>query len=192
MTNNNSAYFVNNRQKEKDNDNVLSAVHHSNSAYISMKQYQMTQKTGLCYCDVCVYQRTSRQLTGKPVTKSLLDETQEIDRRAQINKQKIKIINNMYAVCQGCGAHVRLLPETQTLSENNGLRPENIQRLKDKLAASERGEIKLNSRQISGLKKSIATREKMRIEKQSMSKRIPLYKCGELWVCGQCFVCPGK
>jgi hypothetical protein len=68
------------------------------------------------------------------------------------------------------------------------LHPEKIKERKEKLAAAERGEIKLGPRQIAGLRKAIITREQKTIEKQPIQKRIPLYRQKDIFVCGQCFV----
>jgi hypothetical protein len=62
----------------------------------------------------------------------------------------------------------------------------NIKKMKDKLFAAERGQIKLGQRQIAGLRKAIILCEQMTIEKQPIQKRIPLHRRGELWCCGNC------
>jgi hypothetical protein len=86
----------------------------TNSSYISITDLQNATKFG-CQCEICKNMRQqSQQHHGKPIcTIEELKQMQDEDRRAQENKQKIQIIKNKWCVCQRCGAHIRMLPETQ-------------------------------------------------------------------------------
>jgi hypothetical protein len=66
-----------------------------------------------------------------------------------------------------------------------------IKELQDKLECMKRGELKLNSSQVWSIKNSISRRqqrlETQQVKKLPLEKRIPLYRRGELWICGQCY-----
>jgi hypothetical protein len=47
------------------------------------------------------------------------------------NFSKIKIIQNTWAECQKCHAHIRLLPEIQPVSLLSAAHPDNIKLKKD-------------------------------------------------------------
>jgi hypothetical protein len=50
---------------------------------------------------------------------------EEVDRRAEENRQRIQIIDNKWCVCQNkkCAAHIKLLPQTEVISEHSVLHP---------------------------------------------------------------------
>jgi hypothetical protein len=161
----------------------------TDSNYISTQDIKNTIETGKCQCEVCKSMAHKYQNNDKPIcTIEELKQMQDEDRRAQDNFSKIKIIDNTWAVCQNEKCGVKPLPQTQPLSIHSELHPDKIKERKYKLAAAERSKIKLNTRQIAGLKKAIISRKEKTIEKQSIQKRIPLYRRGEWWVCGNCFV----
>jgi hypothetical protein len=165
----------------------------TNSSYISITDLQKTLTTGKCQCEVCKAMRY-KQYRGKPLcTIEEIKQMQAADKRAQINRQKIQIINNEWCVCQRCGAHVKLLPEIQVpaTKRESELKRE-VEQLRERLDKHEIGKEKLSLRQLASTKSSIQWRlkelkEESTQKKMELQKRIPLYRRGESWVCFNCW-----
>jgi hypothetical protein len=144
--------------------------------------------------------RSMRQQThnGKPIPSlEELADLQDQERRSQINREQIQIIDDTYCVCQLCKKQVKMLPDIQ-LGGYGQHRASELQRelrqLKIRRESWNKGEIQLSNREIATLKQSIQWRQKELYDNKEkpmkipLEKRLPLYRRGEMWVCGRCLV----
>jgi hypothetical protein len=185
---------------------------HTNSHFISTKHIEENLKTDRCMCLDC---RRSRHeyvigctpdcgphtrkipVQGISITSSKVKEFEQEAQRIERNRKLLYegIIDSTWAVCQNCGAKVKLLPEFTEVNARKKHLTNEIKLLKDKIVkCKEEGQTYFanGKSKLESLHNSILWREKeikeMKPVKIGLEKRICLYKLRSgVFACGPCY-----